>query len=626
MALEHRPAPRTARVRLPEPDNSDLLKKHTLTLIGRMTNPSVQKVGALIPFFIDHWKADIPPVGSDLGSGMFQFQFELESDLVTVLAKQPYHYSRWMIILERWVPTLSPTFPSMIPFWIKIQGIPVHLWSEEAARSIGDDIGTYETSEVTALSFRMRVHVNGRLPLIKTTTIEYPNGEEGSATLVYDKLERHCLKCCRLDHEIRDCLEAKHEKKALLAAAHEELRGKEKAQGKEYEPVRHRCEVDHSRRTYSRHEDLNRAPPRGYQTYRERFRANPENQLEVQQRQREGDRQSWKPKDRFSKDRYRTSEDRFSHRSDFQRREAQGKEHGESHSVSSQKSYSQQFTPNRAKEFAPQNEQTFHRRVISKDHHNSREQGSPSKTREPSIPQEELNSALGEVQEVLAQYSNCADPIESAARKERLRQVEAKGQYEKAAEQIVRASRARKGSQDTLQNRSPVSAERVPIADRLGPLSPVTSQRDCAEVGSGKDKEGTSRLPATSRLGPVREELISATRVDIEAPDKSQKKRKPGRPPGTRKINGSPILLPGANSRKRRVQQTNLSNSRKKLQTDEGRSEKVAKGSRRKEGSSRAGIPHEEGSLNSDNVPICNLIPKSTRRRMDFRVQSNPVP
>ena len=182
-----------------------------------MTKPSIQKFWSLITFFIDHWKADVPPIGSDLGSCLFQFQFELESNLLTVLAKQPYHYARWMIILERWLPTIFPTFPSMIPFWITVQGIPVHPWSEEAACSIGNDIGTYETAEITPLIIRMRVHVNERLPLIKTTIIEYPNGDEVTATLLYETLERHCSKCNRLDCEIIDCLEAKHEKKALLA-------------------------------------------------------------------------------------------------------------------------------------------------------------------------------------------------------------------------------------------------------------------------------------------------------------------------------------------------------------------------------------------------------------------------
>lgn len=130
VVLDHKPAPRSGRIRVSEPDNPPNLHKLSLTLIGRVTNPSVQKVWSLIPFFTDHWKSDIPPVGSDLGQGMFQFQFESESDLLTVLEKRPYHYARWMVILQRWEPSISPSFPSMIPFWVKIQGVPLHLWTE----------------------------------------------------------------------------------------------------------------------------------------------------------------------------------------------------------------------------------------------------------------------------------------------------------------------------------------------------------------------------------------------------------------------------------------------------------------------------------------------------------------
>lgn len=91
--------PRSARVKVPLPDNSELLRKHTLTLIGRVTNKTVQKVWSVIPFFTEHWKTEFKPVGSDLGNGLFQFQFELESDLLSVLEQRPYHYARWMIIL-----------------------------------------------------------------------------------------------------------------------------------------------------------------------------------------------------------------------------------------------------------------------------------------------------------------------------------------------------------------------------------------------------------------------------------------------------------------------------------------------------------------------------------------------
>lgn len=126
--------------------------------------------------------------------------------------------------------TISPSFPSMIPFWIKVQGVPIHLWTEGTARSIGSDIGTFETAENTSESMRMRVHVNGRLPLIKSSVLEFDNGDEISATLVYERLEKHCSQCGRLDHELRDCLEAKAQKKALLATQENSQGGKTQAE------------------------------------------------------------------------------------------------------------------------------------------------------------------------------------------------------------------------------------------------------------------------------------------------------------------------------------------------------------------------------------------------------------
>lgn len=129
-------APRKGRIQIQETENHYLTHKHSLTIIGKVTNPSVQKVWALIAFFLDHWKAERKPAGADLGQGMFQFQFELETDLLAVLDKRPYHYLRWMVILQRWEPTTSPQFPSLIPFWIKIQGIHVHLWTEDTVRQL----------------------------------------------------------------------------------------------------------------------------------------------------------------------------------------------------------------------------------------------------------------------------------------------------------------------------------------------------------------------------------------------------------------------------------------------------------------------------------------------------------
>ncbi|KAJ4883725.1 Uncharacterized protein Rs2_33818 [Raphanus sativus] len=621
VALEHRPAPRTARVRLSEPDNSALLQSHALTIIGRVTNPSLQKVGALIPFFIDHWKADIPPVGSDLGSGMFQFRFELEADLLTVLAKQPYHYARWMIILERWIPTISPSFPSMIPFWIKIQGVPIHLWTDEVAEKIGEDIGTFETAEITPLSMRMRVHVNGRLPIIKSTTLEYPTGEV-EATLVYEKLERHCLKCCKLDHELRDCLVAKHEKK-------DSRDSQEERRPKEPEHATARLE----RRLPTLNEDTKRLPlqlgnrlishPRNYHNQRSHTSSVRDGRSESYHSLKSYSRQEWQPRDRHDRDQSRRNDVRPEYRSSYQPRDDYDNLRGDSHSISSHRHYSQHRRTDRGKESgSPIQQDSAPRRyrAISKERASSVEKGTPLQEQDQEeqriLPIVEMEEAVEVVRDVMSQYTSCADPVESAARRARLKKAEEAGQLERSAALIV-AANARRASRESPAEDSPFTAEREPIANRLGPLN--NSELSVLP----EDRGSNERISAIARLGP---QVDGTSLKEINAPDAPVEiiKRKPGRPPIRRTTTGSPI--PGASSKKRKMQQASLPGIRKKNQGTQDRAEKAPKKVAGRRGATQDGVPLEEGSTTSDNTPICNLIPRTTRRRMDFRIQSNPVP
>ncbi|RID62932.1 hypothetical protein BRARA_E01971 [Brassica rapa] len=187
--------PRKWRVIVPDFDSSELIRKHELTLIGRVTNPKYQHL----------WKCSSRPIGSDLGQGRFQFQFASKADLQKVLDNRPYHFAKWMLIIQRWEPTVSPRFPSQIPFWIEVQNVPLHLWNEAILRSIAEDIGTFESWEITASKARFRAHINGLQPLIFQSTIEFSNGDEVQAMLVYEKLEKFGTICKKLDHEYTDC-------------------------------------------------------------------------------------------------------------------------------------------------------------------------------------------------------------------------------------------------------------------------------------------------------------------------------------------------------------------------------------------------------------------------------------
>lgn len=79
-------------------------------------------------------------------------------------------------------------------------------------KSIGQNVSVFEEAEITPLAIHMRVQINGIFPLITKPIVEYPNGDEVTSFLVYERLEKHCSKCFRLDHDLRDCLKFKAKK------------------------------------------------------------------------------------------------------------------------------------------------------------------------------------------------------------------------------------------------------------------------------------------------------------------------------------------------------------------------------------------------------------------------------
>lgn len=129
--------PRKPLVKVPEADVSNLIEHNKFTLIGRVTNPLIQKTRALVSFFLQQWQVVGRITRRDLGPSLFQFSFESENDLQTILVKAPFHYKRWMLILQRWEPILLDSFPAQIPFWINVHGIPLHYCTDETINAVG---------------------------------------------------------------------------------------------------------------------------------------------------------------------------------------------------------------------------------------------------------------------------------------------------------------------------------------------------------------------------------------------------------------------------------------------------------------------------------------------------------
>ncbi|XP_013599415.1 PREDICTED: uncharacterized protein LOC106307096 [Brassica oleracea var. oleracea] len=196
------------KILVPHFNNSDLIKGYSKTLIGRCMNPAEQNVKFLVGTLPKIWGLEEKVVGTDLGLGRFQFGFDAEEDIETVLKMQPFHFDCWMISLVRWQPRKSKNYPSEITFWIKVLEVPLVFWEAPTFRSIGDAIGV--TKEVDLDYGRVQVVVDGYKELTFETTVDFKGGEyyeeeEAPVSLRYEKLFGFCKTCFSLCHKMEKC-------------------------------------------------------------------------------------------------------------------------------------------------------------------------------------------------------------------------------------------------------------------------------------------------------------------------------------------------------------------------------------------------------------------------------------
>lgn len=90
-------------IRIPECDITDAKERFRLTLIGQVFHTRGRSIDALINLLPRSriWNVEGRVRGLNLGNGCFQFDFENEADLQTVLNKRPAtsinRVSRWSV-------------------------------------------------------------------------------------------------------------------------------------------------------------------------------------------------------------------------------------------------------------------------------------------------------------------------------------------------------------------------------------------------------------------------------------------------------------------------------------------------------------------------------------------------
>ncbi|KAG7594365.1 Zinc knuckle CX2CX4HX4C [Arabidopsis thaliana x Arabidopsis arenosa] len=212
---------------LPPVDNSHLLERFKLTLIGRTFNAEGRSTELLLAIMPKShiWDVEGRVKGFDLGNGRFQFDFDNEGDLQRVLNKRPCHINKWSLALERWKPNARSDFPNCITFWVQTKGLPREFWSEGPLKSMGKSLG--EVICVDEKTGKIQVSVDVTRPLRFEKKAISSNGEEHLVTFKYEKLHRYCFTCKMISHEERSCPHLTDEDRIRLRIERAELARKE---------------------------------------------------------------------------------------------------------------------------------------------------------------------------------------------------------------------------------------------------------------------------------------------------------------------------------------------------------------------------------------------------------------
>lgn len=175
---------------LPDVDNSELIARFQLSLVGRLFNKERRSVEALIALMPrpNIWDVEGGARGVDLGNHRFQFDFESEADLQKVLSKRSCHFNKWSFALERWTPHVGDSFPHKMTFWVSATGIPTHFWLEPIFKALGKGLGLVGKVEEKAVKFELEL--DAERPLKFKLRAQLPSGEIVPVTLEYSNLHR----------------------------------------------------------------------------------------------------------------------------------------------------------------------------------------------------------------------------------------------------------------------------------------------------------------------------------------------------------------------------------------------------------------------------------------------------
>ncbi|XP_018448825.1 uncharacterized protein LOC108820375 [Raphanus sativus] len=198
-------------VDLPDNPMFHVYEENAMSLLGRLLNPACQLMDKMIETMPRVWRVYNRVRGIALSRDKFQFVFQREEDMLTVLNDRPWSYNNWTILLDRWVPAPPANFLTTVDVWVRIRHIPMNHYRIETmdflASKIGDVLEIAYDPKVSQKETYIRalVRLDIANPAIEFKPLNLPSGGRVIIEFEYEKLRKRCFHCHRLTHEKPSC-------------------------------------------------------------------------------------------------------------------------------------------------------------------------------------------------------------------------------------------------------------------------------------------------------------------------------------------------------------------------------------------------------------------------------------
>lgn len=181
------------------------------SLMGRLLNPDCQVMARMINYMPTAWRVNGRVRGIALSRDRFQFIFQREEDLLTVLNDRPWYYNHWTLLLERWCPSPPRDFLTSLEVWIWIRNIPVVHYNSGTMFTLAKKIGhveeiAYDPNVSQTMDYvRAKVTLKVENPAFEAKNLILPLEEIIVITYKSEKIHKRCFSYFGLTHEKSRC-------------------------------------------------------------------------------------------------------------------------------------------------------------------------------------------------------------------------------------------------------------------------------------------------------------------------------------------------------------------------------------------------------------------------------------